>query len=132
VLLLGTLVAAGIELTGAASRREPPGCPRESAASSDRAQAIGALGEALVGMELHTLEWPVLSNVVIARPGWSAEIDHLVRAPDGIVIIETKTLSGVVWGQPGGRAGRSRCEGRFGVSAIRCCRTRRIWVPFGP
>ncbi len=100
VLVLGTLTAAGIELAhpnGPPGRSAPP--PQEP---RSRAEAIGALGESLVALQLRDLGWPYLSNVVLARNGWSVEIDHLVWAPDGIVIIEVKTLSGVVSGHPEG------------------------------
>jgi hypothetical protein len=73
--------------------RQPDSCER-------RTLAIGRLGEALVRAELEKLGWPLLSNVVLACGAWSVEIDHLVRAPDGIIVIETKTLSGVVRGEP--------------------------------
>jgi hypothetical protein len=103
VLLLGTLAAAGIEFTRPSTRRGVPSSKSGAGDPPDRASAVGALGEALVVMELRALGWPALQDVVLARPGWSVEIDHVVRAPDGIVIVETKTLSGVVWGQPGGQ-----------------------------
>ena len=100
LLLLGCVTAAGIELAGGrpVAAEQPAAAARRS-----RAEAIGAIGESLVAAELRSLEWPCLHNVVLVCGGRSAEIDHLLRAPDGIVIIETKTLSGVVWGQPGGQ-----------------------------
>jgi hypothetical protein len=100
LLLLGTLATTGIELTRAPGGATAAARPRDRRQS--RGEAIGVIGESLVALELRELGWPQLSNVVLGRQGRSVEIDHLVRAPDGIIIIETKTLSGIVWGQPGG------------------------------
>jgi len=69
-------------------------------ADDRRAEAIGSIGEILVRAELRTLGWPTLSNVVLPLGRAAAEIDHLVRAPDGILVIETKTLAGAVDGAP--------------------------------
>lgn len=110
LLLLGSVTAAGIELTrgwaGTAARLPGTG-PRRS-----RVEAVGSLGEALVAAELRGLGWPHLANVVLTGRGWSAEIDHLVRAPDGIVVIETKTWSGLVSGQPDGEHWLQHSGGR--------------------
>ena len=97
VFVLGLLTAAALPLPrpawlGRARDRQADAALRWTA-------AIGGLDEALVRAELEKLGWPLLSNVVLARGGWSVEIDHLLRAPDGIVVIETKTLSGVVRGE---------------------------------
>ncbi|MBO0711995.1 MAG: NERD domain-containing protein [Acetobacteraceae bacterium] len=102
VFVLGLLTTAALGLTRPPAGLAEPGLPREDEPAADerRAAAIGGLGEALVRAELEKLGWPMLSNVVLARNGWSVEIDHLVRAPDAIVVIETKTLSGVVRGEP--------------------------------
>ncbi len=71
----------------AASRREA------------RLRRIGAAGEALVAGELARLRLPALHNVVLRGAGWSVELDHLVRVPSGIVILETKTLAGTIVGE---------------------------------
>src|SRR5271157_5689503 len=63
-----------------------------------RAATLGALGEALVTSEVEALGWPVLANVILECGRGTVEIDHLVRAPDGILVIETKTYSGFVAG----------------------------------
>jgi hypothetical protein len=39
-----------------------------------------------------------LHNVVLCGSGWSVELDHVVRVPSGIVILETKTLAGRITG----------------------------------
>ena len=108
-VLLGGVTAASIELTTGArpvAAEAPAAAGRRS-----RAEAIGAIGESLVAAELRSLGWPTLQNVVLVCGGHSAEIDHLLRAPDGIVIVETKTLSGVVWGQPGGQTWSQEARG---------------------
>src|SRR5271165_4983043 len=66
-----------------------------------RAVAVGALGEALVRAELEVLGWPMLRNVILGAPGRSVEIDQLVRAPGGVIVLETKTYSGHVDGDLG-------------------------------
>lgn len=109
LLVLGTLATVGVELT-----RPHPGANASSIPDpgASRAEAIGRIGESLVAAELRDLGWPLLSNVVLCGRGRSVEIDHLVRAPDGIVIIETKTLSGIVWGQPGGQTWAQNARGQ--------------------
>jgi hypothetical protein len=64
----------------------------------DRARAIGSAGETLVAFELARLGYPALHNVILCGRGWIVEIDHLVRMPDGIVVLETKTWSGTITG----------------------------------
>ena len=66
-----------------------------------RAVAIGVLGEALVRAELDALGWPMLRNVILGAPSNIVEIDHLVRTPSGIAVLETKTYSGRVDGELG-------------------------------
>lgn len=113
MLVLGAVTAAGIELTcpaGDHSRRCGPG-RSQGPTDSRRAEVIGSLGEALVRAELEMLGWPLLSNVVLACRWGSAEIDHLVRAPDGIVVIETKTFSGNVSGELGTASWLKRTRG---------------------
>jgi hypothetical protein len=113
MLVLGAVTAAGIELTRPVSdhRRTCAAGRAEGPTDSRRAEAIGSLGEALVRAELETLGWPSLSNVVLACRWGSAEIDHVVRAPDGIIVIETKTLSGNVSGEAGAESWLQRAHG---------------------
>ncbi len=64
-----------------------------------RAAAVGEVGERLVACELAVLGWPALHNVILAGArGRTVELDHVVRAPDGIVVLETKTDSGFIAG----------------------------------
>ena len=53
-----------------------------------RSEAVGRLGEALVAAEIEALGWPCLRNVVLDLGNWMVEVDHLVRAREGIVVIQ--------------------------------------------
>lgn len=65
----------------------------------ERAARIGEVGERLVACGLAALGWPAPHNVILAEPlGQTVELDHLVRASDGIVVLETKIYSGFVAG----------------------------------
>ena len=110
VLVLGMLTAAFIEVTRGSGRIGVS--PGEAPPLERRSAAIGGLGEALVRGELLALRWPFLSNVILGGRDWSVEIDHLVRAPDGIVVLETKTFSGLIEGEPGAAVWRHRVHGR--------------------
>ena len=72
-----------------------------TAASSREARSrrIGAAGEARVAVELKRIGLPALHNVVLWGAGWSVELDHVVRVPSGIVVLETKTLGGTIAGE---------------------------------
>ena len=64
-----------------------------------RSRRIGAVGEARVAAELNRIGLPALHNVILRGAGRSVEIDHLVRVPSGIVVLETKTFGGTIEGQ---------------------------------
>ena len=64
-----------------------------------RSRRIGAVGEAGVAAELKRIGLPALHNVILRGAGWSVELDHVVRAPSGIVVLETKTFGGTIEGQ---------------------------------
>jgi len=72
-----------------------------TAASSREARSrrIGAAGEARVAGELKRIGLPALHNVILSGAGWSVELDHVVRVPSGIVVLETKTLGGTIAGE---------------------------------
>ncbi len=73
--------------------------PRQTQHTSElRAQALGTLGEGLVTAELETGGWPMLRNVILSVDGRTAEIDHAIRVPDGIILLEVKTFSGFITG----------------------------------
>ena len=63
-----------------------------------KATLIGRKGEAGVGAALARLRLLALHDVVLADDRGVTQIDHLVRAGDGIVVIETKTYAGVITG----------------------------------
>jgi hypothetical protein len=64
-----------------------------------RSRRIGAAGEARVAGELKRIGFPALHNVILWGAGWSVELDHVVRVPSGIVVLETKTLGGTIAGE---------------------------------
>ena len=81
-----------------------------------RSEAVGRLGEVLVAAEIGALGWPCLRNVVLDLGNWMVEVDHLVRAPYGIVVIETKTYSGFVSGAENEIVWTQRCRGGRTIS----------------
>ena len=73
--------------------------PRQTQHTSElRAQALGRLGEGLVTAELETGAWPMLRNVILSVDRRTAEIDHAIRVPDGIILLEVKAFSGFITG----------------------------------
>jgi hypothetical protein len=64
-----------------------------------RSRRIGAAGEARVAGELKRIRLPALHNIILWGAGWSVELDHVVRVPSGIVVLETKTLGGRIAGE---------------------------------
>jgi hypothetical protein len=64
-----------------------------------RSRRIGAVGKARVAGELERIGLPALHNVILRGAGWSVELDHVVRVPSGIVVLETKTFGGTIEGQ---------------------------------
>src|SRR6516164_1953017 len=76
-----------------------------------RSRRIGAVGEARVAAELKRIGLPALHNVILRGAGWSVELDHLVRVPSGIVVLETKTFGGTIEGQLDSRAWTQRTAG---------------------
>ena len=85
-----------------------------------KATLIGRKGEAGVGAALARLRLLALHDVVLADDRGVTQIDHLVRAGDGIVVIETKTYAGVITAVSTIASG---CSVLTMVSAI-SCRTR--------
>ena len=70
------------------------------ASSDEHARAVGDAGESLVGCELFLLGLPQLRQVILEQGGRTTEIDHLVRLPAGLVVLETKAWGGFVSGTP--------------------------------
>ncbi len=48
-------------------------------------------------------EWPLLNEVLLRSGGGTAQIDHILVSPSGVFVIETKDMSGWVFGSPGQR-----------------------------
>jgi len=64
-----------------------------------RAEIAGRKGEDAVARELARLGLPNLRNVILSDgDGW-AELDHVVRTRAAIVVLETKSWSGLVTGE---------------------------------
>jgi hypothetical protein len=82
-----------------------------------RSRRIGAAGEARVAGELKRIGLPALHNVILCGAGWSVELDHVVRVPSGIVVLETKTLRGTIAGELDSPVWTQRTAG--GVEGVR-------------
>ena len=91
-----------------------------TAASSREARSrrIGAAGEVRVAGELKRIRLPALHNVILWGAGWSVELDHVVRVPSGIVVLETKTLGGTIAGELDSPVWTQRTAGRVEVSRL--------------
>ena len=71
----------------------------EMSSREGRSRRIGAVGEARVAAELKRIGLPALHNVILYGAGWSVELDHLLRVPSGIMVLEIKTFGGTIDGQ---------------------------------
>ncbi|GBQ70377.1 hypothetical protein AA103196_2472 [Ameyamaea chiangmaiensis NBRC 103196] len=80
--------------SGAASTRVADGLDVESAA------AKGQDGERRVAMLLRRLNRPVLNDVILSDSQGLTQVDHIVKMPWGLVVIETKNYGGFVTGTP--------------------------------
>jgi len=100
-------VAAGLVLARARTRGLSPGIPggslsREEALGHVRrvkAELQGRKGEAAVAEVLARAGLPALHDVIVQDDWGLTQVDHLVRLPDGIAVLETKTHGGTVTGQ---------------------------------
>ncbi len=52
----------------------------------------------MVGLIFRQACYPAIANLVVSGRDWSTEIDHVVRTPGSIVVIETKILAGRIEG----------------------------------
>ncbi len=77
----------------------------------DHAWAVGEAGEVLVAGIASDLRLPALHNLVLGPPGHSVEIDHVVRTPGAIVVLETKTFGGTVAGRSDAETWTQRTRG---------------------
>jgi len=63
-----------------------------------KAELKGRKGEAAVAEVLARAGLPTLHDVVLRDGRGLTQVDHLVRLPGGIVVLETKAIAGVVTG----------------------------------
>lgn len=62
-------------------------------------QLIGSTGENIVQQIAASLPYPALHDVTLrTRSGYTTQIDSILVTPSGIVIIETKNMSGLILG----------------------------------
>lgn len=73
-----------------------------------KAGITGAKGEASVREVLATLGTPALHDVIVRDQRGLTQIDHLVRTPDAIVVLETKRYGGIINGELDGRTWTQR------------------------
>ncbi len=66
--------------------------------SEFKAGITGRKGESAVARELAALGHPALHDVMLADLFGVTQVDHLVRAPDAILVIETTTYGGHITG----------------------------------
>ena len=83
-----------------------------------RSRRIGAIGEARVAAELKRIGLPALHNVILRGAGWSVELDHVVRVPSGIVVLETKTFGGTIEGELDSPVWTQRTAGGFELGRV--------------
>ncbi len=68
------------------------------AMSEFKASIIGRKGESAVVRAVSALGFPALHDAILADLFGLTQIDHLVKSPDAIVVIETKTYGGHITG----------------------------------
>ena len=76
---------------------------RRTARHRLRSERKGRRGESAVMLVLARLGYPALHDVVLADKRGVTQIDHIVRTADGIAVLETKTMAGVITGAVRGR-----------------------------
>ena len=76
-----------------------------------KAGIAGGKGEALVAAALADIGVPALHDVILRDGRGLTQIDHIVRAPSAIVVLETKHYGGIICGEPDSREWTQRFEG---------------------
>lgn len=76
--------------------------PTWVAEREQRAIAEGKRGEALVHRALHELQLPALHDIMLEDDKGLTQVDHLVKTPWGVAVVETKHYSGFIFGNPSG------------------------------
>jgi hypothetical protein len=74
-----------------------------AAFSEFKAGITGRKGEGAVARELARLGLQALHDAMLVDARSVTQVDHLVRGPDAIIVIETKTYAGSITGVPEGR-----------------------------
>lgn len=74
--------------------------PRWTAFSEFKAGITGRKGEGAVAGELDRLGVTALHDVILEDDRGLTQIDHLMRSASGVLVLETKTLSGRINGTP--------------------------------
>ncbi|AOW48087.1 nuclease-related domain-containing protein [Acetobacter ascendens] len=108
-LVVGLLALAGFLVFGFIEKPEtrlPPAPTPKGEAPTEPvfekpyfdAHEKGREGEEKVSAILQHMGWPALHNVILEDDRGLTEIDHLVKAPWGIVVIETKNYDGFISG----------------------------------
>ncbi len=69
-----------------------------------KAGIIGRKGERRVAAAIARLDVPALHDVILPVEDGLTQIDHLVRGPDRVLVIETKTYRGHITGHPADEA----------------------------
>ena len=77
-----------------------------------KAGLTGEKGENLVTVALAALGVPALHDVILRDSRGLTQIDHVARAPDAIVVLETKHYGGIVGGEVDSREWTQRFEGK--------------------
>ncbi len=63
-----------------------------------RAEVAGQRGEKLVREKLHELQLTALHDIILADDVGLTQVDHVVKTPWGIAVIETKYYAGFIYG----------------------------------
>ncbi|MGI4801972.1 MAG: nuclease-related domain-containing protein [Janthinobacterium lividum] len=86
--------------------------PAWAIAREKRAVAEGKRGEELVQRALHELQLPALHDIMLEDDKGPTQVDHLVKTPWGVAVLETKHYSGFIFGNPSGAMWTQRfCRG---------------------
>lgn len=105
-LVVALAVAAGLVLARARTRGLSPGIPSDGVSREEalghlrrvKAELKGRKGEAAVAEVLARAGLPALHDVIV-RDDWGlTQVDHLVRLPHRIAVLETKAFGGTVTG----------------------------------
>jgi hypothetical protein len=121
---------AGVVLAAALRKRPrpaPPDSQRERVAPlrEFKAELLGRKGEAAAARRIAELGLPALHDVVVTDERGATQIDHIVRTPWGIAVLETKRFSGLVTGTASAARWRQVVGGESLVVRSRGRRWRR-------